>query len=106
MKITLAFVALLPALGAASCLAERGEGKLPTVDLQSLSPDQYALANIEQDGTNHGIDTVVSARQTCPSNYPWYCDGRCCQYNRCCTATCCGLQATFCGSDGYCYYYT
>ncbi|KAI3325674.1 hypothetical protein HD806DRAFT_521194 [Xylariaceae sp. AK1471] len=93
MKVPLAFVALLPALGAASCLAERGQGKLPTVDILSLSPDHTTI----------DTDTDVSAL-SCPADYPWLCDGRCCPYNIRCTLSCCSPDTDFC-SNGLCYKY-
>ncbi|GLI74110.1 hypothetical protein PoHVEF18_002344 [Penicillium ochrochloron] len=39
---------------------------------------------------------------SCPSNYPWLCDGFCCQYDYCCTRQCCAPGTDYC-SNGYCY---
>ncbi|KAI1818662.1 hypothetical protein GGS20DRAFT_528146 [Poronia punctata] len=112
MKLTLALLTLLPALGTASCIASRDEGALPTVDILSLSDDLYALAGVSagnetETESGNGNGNGISTRQSCPSNYPWYCRGRCCPYSRCCASECCGTRATFCGaSDGRCYFYT
>jgi hypothetical protein len=105
MQFILAVAAFLPAFSAASCIAERAEGGLPTVDILNLPSNSYALANAEAEAVAVAADNDLTTRQTCSVNYPWYCLGRCCRYSRCCRNSCCGPDVDFCGSDGHCYIY-
>lgn len=100
MKFTVAFLSLLPLLGAA--IAEEQSGSLPDIDVLSLSSDQYESTGLDQ-FTAEGGD--VSAQAACPPNYPWLCNGRCCPYSICCSRECCGPNSDFC-SNGLCYKYT
>lgn len=100
-------VALIPAISFAATVTKRENGQLlPTV--------QGDVSRFTKDGGDTQQPMKIADRSVeaaedsnwwgCHHDYPYWCDGFCCHYDRYCGRECCGHWARFCGIDGYCYY--
>ncbi|KAJ5433431.1 uncharacterized protein N7458_012587 [Penicillium daleae] len=87
MKVATVFLLFSSVL--AGALAEPMPAKLAT-KLPELIPSGLEGSRLSQRDVS------------CPSNYPWLCDGFCCPYDFCCTRQCCAPGTDYC-SNGLCY---
>ena len=77
--------------------------ELPTMELLStddLSGHDGGLEDIDMIQIRDNESGIM--KRACPPCYPWLCQGRCCQFNKCCKKQCCQPAANACTTDGHC----
>lgn len=111
MKFSITIISLLSTTTAALSTPRNEQAvKLPTILEEDPSRTRDSGEAQPAPHVERAAPTTTQASsgsaQFCQAGYPFLCDGWCCQLNRCCGRECCGPNATFCGADGLCYYYS
>ena len=93
-SFTVSFLAILVSASALKAIE-----KLPTLDIADghFTPGGLDSLSGVVERDENGLE-----KRACGGCYPYLCDGRCCQFSKCCTRECCQPATTGCTKAGRC----